>query len=237
MKHLLRDSHRDLRRHWKPLFLTDLLFKIIAVVVLTPLVAIAFRSFLSFSGNGLLADVDVAYFLLTPVGLAALIVVGALWLGIIALELATLMGVLACEPDRKSVVLSSLRFALFKAWAVCQVAGRVIARALLLAAPFLVVAGLVYMSLLSEFDINYYLQERPPVFKLALGIGGLLAAGLAGVLIYATSGWLIALGVIRGSAAIGSLESQSRTNARFTVVLIARDCESAFRFIVGKDLS
>ena len=196
MKNLLRDSLDDLRRRWKPLFLTDLLFKLLAAALLTPLLAIAFRWFLSISGNDVLADVDVAYFLLTPIGLACLITVGALALGILALEMAALMGVLACETDKKSPVLHAVRFASVNAWPVCQVAGRIIVRSLLIASPFLAIAGIVYFALLTEFDINYYLQEKPPVFQVALGIGGVLLTGLAGALIYAASGWLLALPLV-----------------------------------------
>ena len=39
MLDLLRHALEDLGRRWQPLFLTDLLFKLIAVVALTPLVA------------------------------------------------------------------------------------------------------------------------------------------------------------------------------------------------------
>ena len=89
-------------------------------MLLTPLVALAFRWFLSISGKGVLADVELAYFLITPIGLACLITVGALWLGIVALEMTTLMGVLACEPDKSSPVLSSLRFAIQSVWVVSR---------------------------------------------------------------------------------------------------------------------
>lgn len=196
MTSLLRDSLEDLRRRWKPLFLADLLFKLIALALLTPLLAISFRWFLSLSGQEVLADVDLLYFLLTPIGIVCLICISALWLGIVALELAALMGVLGTGPGRKSLVLNALGFASVNAWRVCRVAGHIVARCLLIAVPFLGIAGLTYWWLLREFDINYYLQQRPPAFLVALGIGGLLVVGLAGCLIYATSNWLLALPLV-----------------------------------------
>lgn len=196
MNDLLRDSLRDFRQCWKHLFLTDLLFKLIAVALLTPLVAIPFRWFLSLSSDGVLADVDVLYFFLTPIGIACLITVGALSLAVIALEMTSLMGVLAAKKGRKRPVLGSIRFASLHAVPVIRVALRIIAWTLLIAAPFLIVAAIVYFSLLTEFDINYYLKARPPVFLVALAIGAVLAVGLIGLLIFFTSGWLLALPLV-----------------------------------------
>jgi glycerophosphoryl diester phosphodiesterase len=196
MTNPLRDVIHDLRRRWKPLLLTNLLFKFISLIVLTPLMALAFRGFISISGNGMLADADIVHFLLTFEGLICLIVVSAIALAIVALEMATLMGVLAFRPDSQHVVLDSLRLALFKAWPVFRLAARIVAMALVITAPFLAVAGLVYFGLLGEFDINYYLKTRPPNFKLAVGIGGILLLGLTAALIFATSGWLLALPLV-----------------------------------------
>jgi glycerophosphoryl diester phosphodiesterase len=196
MKRLLRTSLSQFRKRWKPLAVTDVLFKLIAVALLSPLVAICFRWFLSLSGEEVLADVDVLHFALTPVGLICLITVGALSLGISALEMASLMGVLASRPDKSPPVLRSIRFASDHALPVFRVTLRIVARVILIAIPFLAIAGCVYAFWLTEYDINYYLKARPPVFQLALGIGGVLAIGLAAILIYATSGWLIALPLV-----------------------------------------
>ena len=51
-------------RDWKPLFVTGLLFKLVAFIVLTPCVGILFRFFVKLSGRTVLADVDIASFLL-----------------------------------------------------------------------------------------------------------------------------------------------------------------------------
>ena len=44
-------------------------------------------------GNAVLADQDIIYFLLSPIGLAALLVVGGVSLAILALEQACLMAI------------------------------------------------------------------------------------------------------------------------------------------------
>ena len=196
MLDLLRHALEDLGRRWQPLFLTDLLFKLIAVVALTPLVALAFRGFISLSGQNLLADVDLLHFLLTPLGLVCAVLVGAMWLAIVALEMAALIGVLGSGPGKTYPVLNAVRFAAFNAWPVLRLTARIVVKTLLIAAPFLAIAALVYWSWLTEFDINYYLQQRPPVFRRALLVGVVLALALATALIYAASGWLLALPLV-----------------------------------------
>lgn len=224
MNRLLLSSLGDLRVHWKQLAVTDVLFKLIAVALLTPLVAACFRWFLSLSGNEVLADVDVLHFALTPIGVLCLIIVSALSLAVTAMEMASLMGVLASRPERKSTVLGAIQFASLRAWPVFQITVRIVARTLLIAAPFLAIAGIVYGTLLTEFDINYYLQEKPPVFLIALGIGATLLVGLTAALIYAVSGWLIALPLVlfeEVPAATALKESQNRTHGFRWVVIQA----------------
>ena len=52
---LLNAAAGDFRRSWKELALTDIAYKIIAFVVLTPLVAILFRVLIAVSGKSALA--------------------------------------------------------------------------------------------------------------------------------------------------------------------------------------
>jgi glycerophosphoryl diester phosphodiesterase len=66
-------------------------------------------------------------------------------------------------------------------------------RILLLAAPFLAVAAVIAAIFLREFDINYYLTNRPPEFTTAALLIGVLAAVFAGLLLHRLSGWAIAL--------------------------------------------
>ena len=96
-------------------------------------------------------------------------------------------------------VIAAIQFAGTKAWPVLRVTARMVGISLLRAAPYLAIAGIVYLVLLREFDINYYMQEKPPVFLVALGIAGVLAAALAVVLLRLFAGWLFraAVGVVR----------------------------------------
>ena len=83
----------DVRKCWKELILTDIVYKVVAFVVLTPLVGFLFRFLIGISGRQVLADEDILFLLVSPVGWVAVIVVG----GVIPIIDGFLHGVL--EPD------------------------------------------------------------------------------------------------------------------------------------------
>jgi glycerophosphoryl diester phosphodiesterase len=102
----------DLRRLWKDLVLTDLAYKLIAFVVLTPAIGILFRVLIAASGNAILTDQDILFFFLGPIGWVCFVAVGALWLGIVALEQAALLGIVGAAAQQKRIgVRRALRFA------------------------------------------------------------------------------------------------------------------------------
>ena len=188
---------RDFGTCWKQLVLTDLLFKALAFVVLTPLVGLLLQAALSVSGNAVLADQDILLFLLGPAGWISFILVGAAAVSTIALEQAALLGILAAAKDRRAMdVVGALRFAARNAWPVLQVAARMVGLTLLILAPFVAAGALVYAALLTEFDINYYLKEQPLAFQVAVGIAGLLAAALAFVMLRVCANWFYALPLV-----------------------------------------
>jgi glycerophosphoryl diester phosphodiesterase len=136
-------------------------------------------------------------FVLGPVGWAALVVVGASSLAIISLEQATLMGVTWAKRRELEIGLfDSLRFAATRAKSVLELTARIVGWCLLIAAPFLVAIGAVYLWLLSEHDINFYLAEKPSEFQLALVLAGLLVAVLAVILVHRLIGWAFALPIL-----------------------------------------
>jgi len=63
----------DFLRAWPRLLATDVVYKIIAFVVLAPMAGLALQFFMSTSGSSVLADQDILFFALSPVGLAALV--------------------------------------------------------------------------------------------------------------------------------------------------------------------
>ncbi len=95
-----------------------------------------------------------------------------------------------------------------------------------MAAPFLAAAGVVYWVFLSEFDINYYLTERPMSFWVAgILIGGLLAA-MSALVIPRLVGWVYALPLhlfenVGALKALGASEERARGHrSAITVILV-----------------
>ena len=116
----------------------------------------------------------------------------------------------------------ALSFASAKIVQIVRVTGRLVARVLLVAAPFLIVAGLTYIKLLTEYDINYYLTERPPEFMLALGIGGLIAVTLSVIMLRLVTNWFFALplvlfGEVDASEALSASRDKA-TGHRLTIL-------------------
>ena len=182
---------------WKSMIVTDLAYKLLAMVVLTPLLTILLQGLLMVRGNPVLSDVDIAWFFIGPLGWLCAIVIGAVWLGILALEQASLLAILAAHSQGKQLsALGALQYALTYTVSVVRVAGRLTAASLLVAAPFLLTAGSVYLFALSEYDINYYLDERPLIFRVAVGLAVILGAGLLSILLRLYSGWFLALPLV-----------------------------------------
>jgi len=182
-----------LRRVWRQLLLADILFKAISFVVLVPLTIGFLHGILWLTGRGTLTDTDVLFFLLTPGGAVGMCLVGAVWLSITALEQATLLTLLVAGEDERGGVWAATRWAFLNSLRVIQVMFRVICWVVLVSAPVVFCAVLVAKRLLGKHDINFYLAERPPELFVAIGVGGLLAVGLAALLLRLFSGWFLAL--------------------------------------------
>ena len=193
----LRAAASRFRQCWQPLALTDITWKVVAFVALTPLASLLFRGLLAMSGRSVAADQDILLVFVQPGGLLAAIVIGGLLLAIVALEQAALMAVVYAHQDgRRIAPVVALRFALAHAWPVLRLTSRMVGRTALVAAPFLAVLGLTYVGLLGGHDINFYLKERPPAFFVAAGIGGAAVVALAATLLALFSGWLYALPLV-----------------------------------------
>ena len=99
---LLRESLGDLRRAWPQLVITDVMARVLAVVLIAPAVGLLIKLFLWRTATGVLTDEAIASFLLHPFGLAALVVVAAVSLGMLFAETGQLMviGFAAVENRR-----------------------------------------------------------------------------------------------------------------------------------------
>lgn len=215
-RRVVQEAWSDARLVGRRLLVTDLVFKLLAFVVLTPLVGLALEAGVAASGGPVLADIEILLFLLRPLGLCVLLVVSALAMAIVALEQGCLMaiGLGAAEGVHLGSV-QVLRFALARARPVVGLVARVVARALLLASPFLAGIGLVYFGLLRDFDINYYLRQQPPEFVTAVVLVLALVVGLGWVLLPRLVAWSLALPLVlfEGVAPRSALAESARRTA------------------------
>lgn len=191
---MLQQVIAKLKALWQPLVVTDLLFKAIAFILLLPAVGLLFRGFLALSGRQVLADADIARFLLHPIGWMTIIIVGGAAIGVVALELSAIMTIsLTATHAERLKVPSVLKFISTNAPGLIQLTGRMVLKLLVLAAPFLAVGGGLYVLLLTKHDINFYLTEKPPVFWLAVGSIGTVLVAMACLLVRAVINWSVAI--------------------------------------------
>lgn len=181
---VLRDAGSDLWRALPDLVIYDLLFKAVALVTLSPLLAWVFERFVAASGNAAVGNLDLARFLLTPFGLVMLLVVLSLAVAIFLGNLAGLAYIgLGAAAGRRITYFDALlavghRF--LRILLASCVSLLIVALALL---PLVIAALVTARLLLGAHDINFYLDARPPEFQRALLIGGGLGVAAAVVLL------------------------------------------------------
>ncbi len=222
---MFRKVFANMSACWSSLVVSDLLFKATSVLFLTPIVSLLFRLFLYVSGRDVLADVDIARFLLHPLGVLAFILVGGAVLCVFVLEQAMLMTIcLATEQGKQVAPRQALLFVVSKGGRLLHLTSRVVARLGLLVLPFLLIGGAIFWLLLTEHDINFYLTRKPPVFWIAgLLIGGLLL-GLAALLIQRLAGWIFAspLLVFEGYAPVAAMKESEQRSAGNRLAILRR---------------
>lgn len=220
---IVRGALRDFRRTWPQLVLTDLLCRALAVIVLTPVIGLLLKLFLLTADDGVLTDADIAVFLLHPIGMAALVIVGAVVIAIRFAEQGVLMVIgFGAISDRRVSWLEAVGYVVRHGRGILHLAGRVLLRVLLLVVPFVAAIGGVYLLLLSEYDINFYLAERPAEFRAALALAGVLLAGLAIIALVKFSDWILGLpmvlfGGVAGGRALGKSAERTR-DSRWKIV-------------------
>ena len=76
----------DLFGAWKRLLAAGLVYQVIAFVVLTPLAGLMLKLLMMTGDTAVLADQDILYFVLSPAGLIALVLLGTVGVAILALD-------------------------------------------------------------------------------------------------------------------------------------------------------
>ncbi|SDX15513.1 glycerophosphoryl diester phosphodiesterase [Ruegeria halocynthiae] len=182
------------RRVFVPIYLA---VRLLLVALIAPGVAIAVNLAVSLSDQSALTDQDIAMFLLSPAGFIAAVAVLSLFLLAEVFVFSVMAGSLRMgESDPWRAGSASIRLILGRLPALFGFAVRFILRVLLLALPFVAVAGVIAWWTLTEYDINYYLTFHPPSFWVAVVLIGFVVLCLAWALIRRLSAWALALHLV-----------------------------------------
>ena len=196
-KGVLRGIHEVLkafRFNWKLFLGIHIAVNVFSLLVLTPLITLLMGWLILVSGHTVLTDEDILFFVLSPVGMTIMLLAGAMYAMVVVFQQAAMITAAHNVTSGNAVSIPRLgRYLLLKFWPLFRLALHMVGRTALVATPFLAVSALIYFSFLTEFDINYYLAARPPVFWWAGGLILLCLLTLAGVLLRIFSGWVLAL--------------------------------------------
>jgi glycerophosphoryl diester phosphodiesterase len=188
----------DFRRAWRSMAITDLAYKLIAFAVLMPATTWLLYWLRSGTSDRVVADVDIAlFFFTTPAGIATLILGGSLIIAITAIETACLMAVALGLAQGVSIDgKRALLFGGVHALKVFRLTAHMVLRILAGLAPFLAAAGLVYLTLLREHDINFYLSKHPPQFWAAVGFIAFIVIGFLILLVRTVARWAFTMPLV-----------------------------------------
>ncbi len=185
------------RKNIGRIFVIHLVYVALGTLLFMPLVGVIGRFLLGLSGQTALSDFDIAYFIMTPLGMASLILLAALLIAILVFEQASLMVISAGSVQERHVsVMSALQFTVGHARSIFFFAIRLVVRVLCIVLPFLALAGVVFVTLLSKYDINYYLAETPPVFFVAAAAIAVLLLAMFTLLLVKLFSWSLALPLV-----------------------------------------
>lgn len=198
--HLLdfsRTAWQRFRRHLGLFLSLHLVASLLVAAVLGPLLSLLLGWLVLATGDAALTDEDILLGLLSPAGFAFAMIGLALWLTVTVFETAGMMlAVDRLTDGRKPSLARLFQGLLMRLRDLFRLALEITLRVVLFAVPFLVVGGVIFLRYLTEFDINFYLAERPPVFWKAGGAIVLVLLLMAVGLFRMSAGWFLALPLV-----------------------------------------
>jgi len=184
----------DFRAQWRTAVAFHLVVQLAGAALLTPLGTWLARRLVLAAGAPVISNFDIAGFVLTPAGVGFVLLVAALLITLLLAEFAGHSWIAGHAIGSRRVSLWSTSAVVARLLPqLALLALRVFLRLLLLALPFLAVAGVVWLTMLSGHDINYYLKEHPPEWRRALLAAAVLAAGYGLLAAWLLSRWLYAV--------------------------------------------
>lgn len=210
-----------------PFLVAHLFVRLLVLALIAPISSLILSIAIAIRGQGALTDQEIAYFLLTPTGLAAALAIFCLLIGAAVLDVALMTSMLHTPRTTAAGVLGhGLRFVASHFVKLLVFGLHLILRILLIAIPFLAVAAIVAALWLTRYDINYYLTHKPPVFLVAAVAIAVIVLVLIVVLVRRLSSWAIAMHFVlfenrsSGKAFADSVRALSGHKAKLVVSVV-----------------
>ena len=194
---MIFDFLQKMRNHWLALLQVHLIFVLLGVAILGPLSGILLQFAVELSGNPAVVDQDIARLLLSPLGVAFTVLLLSVFLAISAMEMGALLVVMvAAEYSLKCTPAQVSWYSIRHAMGLLRVTLELMLRIVVRTVPLLLIVGITAWFLLTDYDINFYLQERPPQFWWVLVIALLASAPYAWFMGRKLLCWCLALPLV-----------------------------------------
>jgi glycerophosphoryl diester phosphodiesterase len=197
-KFRLAETFIDVRRHFignlSDLLIFDIFFKIIVTTVFGPISAWIINRLIASGGAYVIGNEQIIAFVLSPIGIVAVIVSGTLALAIIFAEQAGIVSIAARSRFGSPIKSYQAFFGMLKHLRVLiELGARQVIIGLLYLAPLATMLVAAYYYLNSRYDLNFLLVEKPPPFWLGAAIAGCI--GICGILVIGVLyiGWVFSV--------------------------------------------
>jgi glycerophosphoryl diester phosphodiesterase len=172
----------------------ELLFRLLAAVVFTPLTAWLATSLIRWSGSGSISNYDIASFFLSPKGILFATVTATIGFATAFFEFGGLIALAGATIRRKNLSLPQLfKFLISRLRQLWILSVRQFFTYVVVGLPSLVVVAGAYSVFLTSNDINYFLQTKPPAFWYAVTISVIAGGVFAFLAIRLFIGWIYSL--------------------------------------------
>ena len=184
----------DFSRRWRVVIGWQLLVQLLGFIAITPLAGWLTDRIVARSGSGVVSNYDIARFVLSPLGVAFVLIAVGIAITYYIAQLAGYAWISGHAIERQPVtLLGTLGAVAVRLDVLLRLGVRVFLRVVVLALPFAAILAIVWFTTLAGHDVNYYLAEQPPGWRRAKAAAMVAGAGFAFVLLAQFARWLFTM--------------------------------------------
>lgn len=196
-KSLIPESIQLCAQNIRQILTIHLLYSAIAATIFAPLTALVGQLLLRLSGKPMLSDFDIAWFILSPAGIVSLIFFASLMITILVFEQTSLMALLYGHLHKQQLTaVNALSYTARHSKKIFLFAMQLVLRLLLITLPFIALSAVIAWFTITDYDINYYLTAKPPVFLITAVIIVTLLLIMSQLLIKKLFCWSLSLPIL-----------------------------------------